>query len=308
MTVAYCIAAHTRPSQCRRLVRRLLDDDPGCLVLLHYDQRVAPLDLAEVVGPRVQILPERPLYWGGPQIVDLFREMLRFSLGSNCSYAVLLSGQDYPLRHVGALEAELSRFDVWPTDMRPLFAGDGTCDRPEGMRRYSYQWWHADDPNLVLRAAFRGTAKLPWVHWSTRDLPLPYLVQAEQLDQLWWGIRSRGPACPSMSVERGSAFPRPPWTQSALRPASWLGSSAMCPRPTKRVFTRPWPTRGLTFAPGEARYVRWEDKDNPELLTGKDLAAITGSGAHFARKFDELVDRSVLDQLDLIGKSGATGK
>ena len=113
MTVAYCIAAHTRPSQCRRLVLRLLEDDPGCLVFLHYDQRESPLDLREVTGPRVRVLSQRPVFWGSTHLVDLFVEMFEEAVGTGCAYVVMLSGQDYPLVHLGDFENELSGYDVW---------------------------------------------------------------------------------------------------------------------------------------------------------------------------------------------------
>ena len=79
MTVAYCIAAYTRPSQCRRLVRRLLEDDPRCLVLLHYDQRHSSFDFGQVASPRVRVVCGRPVYWGSSQLVDLFVEMCQLA-------------------------------------------------------------------------------------------------------------------------------------------------------------------------------------------------------------------------------------
>ena len=76
MSVAYCIAAHTRPPLTLRLVRRLIRDDPDCLLFLYFDQRSVPFDLREVTDPRARLIPERSIHWGGPEIVDLFVEML----------------------------------------------------------------------------------------------------------------------------------------------------------------------------------------------------------------------------------------
>ncbi len=53
--------------------------------------------------------------------MDLFEDMFRLAVGEGCSYVVMLSGQDYPLRHLGGLEAELPAYDVW-ADANPLFA------------------------------------------------------------------------------------------------------------------------------------------------------------------------------------------
>jgi hypothetical protein len=56
---------------------------------------------------------------------------------------------------------------------------------------------------------------------------------------------------------------------------------------------------GLTFAPGNGRFIRWAPgAESPDILTLGDLTDIRSSGAHFARKFDERVDAAVLDHLD----------
>jgi hypothetical protein len=54
----------------------------------------------------------------------------------------------------------------------------------------------------------------------------------------------------------------------------------------------------LRRAPGNGRFIRWDKKESPEILTAGDLELLVRSGAHFARKFDEEVDRTILDLLD----------
>jgi hypothetical protein len=46
------------------------------------------------------------------------------------------------------------------------------------------------------------------------------------------------------------------------------------------------------------RYVEWGREPAPAILTRADLPEMLQSGALFARKFDETVDRVVLDELD----------
>ena len=159
MTIAYCVLAHRSPEQTRRLVSRLLSDDPDCLVLLHFDQRHATMDQTNVAGPRVRFLRERPIYWGCPEIVDVFVEMFNLALQAGCSHAVMLSGQDYPLRNVAGLGDELGAWDVW-ANMGPLFSSDGTCNWDEGRRRYTYEWYHVKEPKRAHKAADRVLAKL----------------------------------------------------------------------------------------------------------------------------------------------------
>lgn len=304
MTVAYCIAAHTKPAQCGRLVRRLLDDDPDCRVLLHYDQRQSPFEVAQVVSPRVQIVPQRAVHWGGQKVVDLFEEMFRIAVGEGCSYVVMLSGQDYPLRHLGGLEAELSAYDVW-ANTNPLFASDGSCNWPEGRRRYSYRWWHFDRPTKLTRGVDRLAETVLRVPTARTEAPLPYLVRFRQQNQVWWGGRSRGPGVP---VHYGSM-----WMSLSARAVEAISS---CPNHVSSFFQRVpiadeacfhtilRNTTGLTFAPGYARYIRWaEGQAHPEVLTVSDLDGMVASGAHFGRKFDDAVDASVLDRLDVLSCS-----
>ena len=66
MTIAYCVLAHRSPDQTRRLVSRLLSDDPDCLVLLHFDQRYATMDQTKVAVARVQVLPREAHLLGLP--------------------------------------------------------------------------------------------------------------------------------------------------------------------------------------------------------------------------------------------------
>jgi hypothetical protein len=306
MTVAYCIAAHTRPSQCERLVQRLLDDDPGCQVFLHYDQRHSFFDFGQVASARVRVVPERPVYWGSRKVVDLYMEMFGAAIGENCSVVVMLSGQDYPLRNLAGLEGELFAYDVW-ADANPVFARDGSCNWPEGRRRYSYRWWHFDRPASLTRRADRALEKVLHVPASRTELPLPYLVRFRMDNQIWWGAKSRGPGVP---IYTGSM-----WMSLSARAVAALSS---CPKRVASFFhhvpiadeayfqTVLRNAPGLTFAPGAARYVRFaEGAPHPEVLTVRDLDSMIASGAHFGRKFDEDVDSSVLDRLDLLSRSSS---
>jgi hypothetical protein len=299
MTIAYCVLAHRSPGQTRRLVNRLLSDDPDCLVLLHFDQRHATMDQTNVAGPRVQFLRERPIYWGCPEIVDVFVEMFNLALQAGCSHAVMLSGQDYPLRNVAGLSDELGAWDVW-ANMGPLFSNDGTCNWDEGRRRYTYEWYHVKEPKRAHKAADRVLAKLVRAKVSRRELPLPYLVHYRQRGQLWWGARRHGPGIP---IYCGSM-----WMSLSARAMNAICSSSdrvssffhHVPIADEAYFhTVLANVKELTFAPNNARYIRWQpETESPLVLTIPDLQAATASGAHFARKFDRDVDHEVLDELD----------
>ena len=132
-------------------------------------------------------------------------------------------------------------------------------------------------------------------------------MRFRQENQVWWGARSRGPG---LSVYRGSM-----WMSLSARAVEVLLS---CPKRVASFFHQvPIPDEAffhtvlrnaasLTFATGDARYMRWtEGEPHPEVLRAGDLNSMVASGAHFGRKFDQLVDSSVLDGLDVLSRSSS---
>jgi hypothetical protein len=303
MTLAYCINAHSRPSQCLRLVGRLLADDPTCRVFLHYDKKGGRLDLDEFAGPRVQMVRQRSVYWGSTQLVDVFREMFRLALDQGCSYSVMLTGQDYPLRNLEGLEADLCTYDVWGS-FEPLFAGDGSCNWEEGRRRYTYWWWHADNPSKLLRRADALVAKLFNVPVSHREPPLPTLVHYRQYDQLWWGARTGGPGVPLYTGRVWMGLSSDALKAVCSAPRRLVSYFHHVPCAAEAFFhTVLGNTKGLRVAPRDPWFVRHpHEASHPDVLTSSDLSILMASGAIFARKFDESVDSSVLDRLDVLSR------
>jgi hypothetical protein len=227
-------------------------------------------------------------------------EMMRTAVDQlHCSYVVLLSGQDYPLRNTCDLETDLARFDVW-ADVRPLVAEGGATTWPEGLRRYSYRWWHAINPGLLTNGLDRVATKVLGIEWSTRPPPFPRLVHFRQRGQLWCGYRDQ--AGPGIPIYVGSTW----MSLSAAAVAAILSAPRRAlsffrhvPIPDEACFqTILCNSTGLTFAPGNERFIRFNKEESPEILTANDLEAVVQSGAHFARKFDDSVDSTVLDLLD----------
>lgn len=307
MTLAYCVNAHSRPSQCLRLLKRLLDDDPDCRVLLHYDKKAGPLDVGEFAGSRVHMVPQRPVYWGSTQLVDIFTEMFRLALDRGCSYSVMLTGQDYPLRNLAGLEAELCAYDVWG-NLDPLFASDGSCNWEEGRRRYTYWWWHADDPPKLLKGADRLAATLFRVPVSRRESPSTSLVHFRQSGQLWWGARTRSPGVPLYTGRVWMGLSAKAMEAVCSAPRELLSFFHHVPCAAEAFFhTVLGNTTGLRVAPRDPWFVRHPlEASHPDVLTSSDIDTLMASGAIFARKFDESIDSSVLDRLDVLSRFSET--
>jgi hypothetical protein len=240
------------------------------------------------------------LHWGTFELVELFTEMMRTAVGPlGCSYVVLLSGQDYPVRSVLDLDSALAKFDVW-AEVKPLLY-EGAWTWPEAVRRYSYRWWHTTSPGLPLRKLDR-LATVMGIKWSSRQPPLRRLVHFWQGDQLWWGWRDRtGPGVPIYAGSSWMSLSRPAVAAILAAPRRVTSFFRHVPIPDEACFqTILCNAPGLRFAPGNGRFIRWGQavKEHPDILTVDDLAAIVASGAHFARKFDADIDSEVLDLLD----------
>lgn len=108
MTFAYLILAHAHPEQVIRMVDALRA--PGVTFAMHVDARAEPSVHAEIAAHaagRDDVLLARPqrCYWGTYALVQATLECLRAlrESGRPFDYAVLLSGQDYPVKNPAAM-------------------------------------------------------------------------------------------------------------------------------------------------------------------------------------------------------------
>jgi hypothetical protein len=125
-------------------------------------------------------------------------------------------------------------------------------------------------------------------------------VHLRQRDRLWWGYRNlAGPGVPMYVGSSWMSLPRRAVLTILSARREVLSFFGHVPCPDEAFFqTILWNAKDLTFAPDHALFIRWNNKENPEILTTKDLETMVRSGAHFARKFDDQVDAAVLDLLD----------
>ncbi len=108
MTIAYLILAHAHPAQVIRCIEALRAQ--GTTFSLHVDARASD----EVMGPlrvyagrREDVLfaARQPCYWGTYALVQatLLCVQALLESGRDFDYAVLLSGQDYPIKSPAAI-------------------------------------------------------------------------------------------------------------------------------------------------------------------------------------------------------------
>jgi hypothetical protein len=287
MTVAYVVLSHRNPPQVLRLVR-VLTEGPSAQVLVRHDGRrstLAPAAIAAAGGEAIEDHIE--VEWARWSHLELILGCLREARRRlDPDWTLILSGQDYPLRPMAAIEADLGRSQ---SDARLGAVREVETSRPAG------------DDEFYLRCRYRHFARpsaLPDMPRSLR--PLIYTRDVPSLV----GIRRLGPApLPFYASADWLTLGR-----RALQTLLEAGSDRRLMRHFRRVAV---PSESffasvllgdheLTVEHDHRRFARFSrlGAPHPDTLSSADLDGVLASGADFARKFDTELDSEVLDRLD----------
>jgi hypothetical protein len=296
--VAYLITSYKLPQQTRRLASVLRKASPESTVVVHHDSRRCTVDRTGLAELGVELVePPHAVEWGEFSQLDMVLRCLRWVLtNSDFAWLVLLSGQDYPVRPIAEIEQWLRDADA------DAFIETARCDPPalrgridEFTSRYHYRWrpLPAKMATPVARIAARGG---------------PFVRSRRMSERAWIGVRAlASPFGPELVCHRGLDW----FTLSRaaveavnrfvdVRPEV-LGFYRRTPIPTESfVHTVLANDTRLRLSSDHRRWVAFdaEHRSRPRVLRMTDLESMLASGAHFARKFDETVDRAVLDEID----------
>jgi Core-2/I-Branching enzyme len=270
--IAYVISAYKLPVQLVRLVRRLAA--PGVTLAVHVDRKTRRSVVDEMVagtrGLDVTFLPRHVSHWGGfghvrtslKGIDHLYRTGVEFD------YAVLLTGQDYPLRSAASIAERLggsggaSFMNWWPLPYAPW--GDrGGLDRFEDWHWVTYDRKHIALP--LRRRLPHGLAPFGGGAYWCFARPLVDYVQR--------------------FVTTSRDYVR--FFEHVLIPDELFFQTLIMNSPLRDSVVN-----------DNLRYLDWSREPAPAVLGVGDLDRMLGSEKLFARKFDETVDRDVLDRLD----------
>ncbi|MEA2294738.1 MAG: hypothetical protein QOE86_2377 [Solirubrobacteraceae bacterium] len=292
-TVAYLVTSHTLPEQVLRLVRTIRELSPASPVLVHHDPRRTRVDASPLGATMVEPLPA--VDWGRASQLDMLLRGLATALRSaRFDWLTVLSGQDYPVRPLEAIERDLATtsYDGFVEGQLvepPSWRRDG---RDEFARRYFYAWTGVPEPGPLPRRAIAAARPLV----ALRDLPSGPVL----------GRRARTPFGPALPCRRGAD-----WLTLSRRCVEIVDAAAR-ERPGLHAYfrrtliaTEAYPHTvlhahgGLRLSGDVRRFTAWEPGSaHPRVLRRSDLDAMLGSGADIARKFDATVDAGVLDELD----------
>jgi len=270
--IAYVISAYKLPAQLERLMRRLVA--PGVTFTVHVDRKTRRRVYEEMVSRTndldVVFLPRHVSHWGGfghvratlKGIRRLVREHVPFD------YAVLLTGQDYPLRPAAGIAGFLgnagrrSYMNHWPLPYAPW--GDrGGLDRIEDWHVITYRRLHVA---LPLRRRLPLGLR-PWgggAYWCLSGEVVGYIDDF---------------------VQRSPDYLR--FFEHVLVPDELFFQTIVMNSDL-----------GASVENDNLRYIDWSREPAPAVLQEGDLPVLAASPKLFARKFDETVDPVVLDLLD----------
>ena len=274
--VAVIVLSHRDPPLVTRLVDRLRSGR-DVFVAVHHDPAGPPLALP--AASNVAAVPDpRHCPWGRIDLALTMRRALGWVLDTvpELSWALLVSGQDYPTRSMTAVADELqaSEADAY---LR-IFRLDDPAHLPGS--------WPARARRRYLRRR-----RLPFTH---RSLPMarplhPYRRGVHLYGGGVWFNLSREAAGRVVEAEALAArlerFLRWSPNPDETFVHTLLGNNSV----------------GLRLVNDHRRYLRWRPghHGHPEILGPEDLPAITAGDAFFARKVSaehaELLDR--LDEL-----------
>ncbi len=268
------ILSHRDPPLVRRLVERVLES-PGTVALVHHDPRGPLLDLPS--DDRVLRVPDpQPCNWGQPGLaLGVLRCVTAAAdLVPDLSWFLLVSGQDYPVRPMASIEAELraSPHDAYlrwfPVDADP---------------RSDVHPWQA-----VCRRRYLHRLRLPRTH---RAVPAPRRSPFRDGTGLFIG---------DMWVNLGATAVAHVLEQRArLRPVERYLHRCSIPDEALLPTLLLNDAGHLDVVDERRRYVRWTPGQwHPAFLDVGDLPKMRSSRDFFARKVDSLRTADLLDLLD----------
>jgi hypothetical protein len=315
MTVVYHIETHRNPRQIERLVRTLVRGAPDALVVVDHDRSFESPDPALLSGLGAVLR----LSDGGYGDMSHVRRWLTTAQwlddeGVDYSWLSNLTGQDYPVRPIEQIHADLdaSEVDAYIQTFDVFDADQTKWGVARGRTRYEFRHHRmarlSPRGQRVLRPLQAVNAVQPWLRVTTST---GFAV----------GVRDHAP-WDEVVLRGGSFF----CTLSRLAVESVLRFSDERPDVAEHLQGSIAPDEvylqtALAWAQQHdplakdlqidgycKRYFDFSESsfNHPRTFAQTDVPTVVASGADFARKFDEARYPGVLDLVDAHVERGAT--
>ena len=289
MQIAYLILAHHQPNHLARLIRAL--DGPECSFFVHIDAKAdEAMFRARVAGMgKVAFVKQRQeVNWGGYSMIQATLALLAVARESGRSYDrfSLLSGSDFPIKPNAQILSDFgSAKEFIRVDRRLALAGADYHDT------YVSFYWFMDAKDQRL---MRLSGRMP------RVKPLEYepLYQGSQ----WWALTRD---CIDYVLrfvatnERYCAFFQETQCPDEIFFQTIVKQSPFASRITHDFETASDPVAFETCTEAGCHFIDWytPSPTRPKVLDLQDFDRLVKSKCLFARKFDEVRSRELIEWL-----------
>lgn len=285
MRIAYLILVHTNPNQVNMLIDRL--DNGKNIFFVHVDKKCEKVFEKISKKQNVHFVADRTsVTWGGYSLVDASIKLMRMALKfeMDFDYAVLLSGQDYPIKSNEYIESFFEKnkgkeyFKVRPLPYKRWVHHNGGLDRFE----VPYAGF------MIGRTARTWRMRTSWVKVSRKI----GIAKKRTLFKEYYGISQW--FCTSQKALRYLIeYVDQNWKQLGFFRRSFIPDEIFF---NTIIMNSPFKDR---VVPTDLRFVEWTNTaENPRVWRIEDVDTLCESDRLFARKFDERIDNSVFKELD----------
>ncbi len=283
MKLAYLVTAYKQPALFKRVFEAIYDPDNHYLV--HVDKK-SPDAVHRTIRdflaqyPNARVMESSNWVYGGYSAVEIQLRAIRELLPLDWNFFLNLTGQDYPLK----TQAQMKAFLAEHPGRNFLHVMDQRRDWPGSWFRMKWHW-----------VELRGPVPLPP---RKRMIPLPvvrrFLAGVTPYAGSTWFIISREFCeylCTEQKIGRYEAFYRHTYI-----PEEHFFQTVIMHSPFRE-----------TVIKDNKRLIMWPD-GRIHTFKSDDYNTLVASDAFFARKFDESVDREILDRLEQRLKPGVVAQ
>lgn len=280
MRLAYIVSAYKLPDQLARLVTTLATET--CHFFVHVDRKTDEATYRRMVTPlaplaNVHFLERHRCYYGGfghvgatiKGISEIFRRRMPFD------YAILLTGQDYPIKSNQEIDAFFEQHDGLSfMDHFPLPSEDWDF---RGMDRI--ESWHVRLRGTYFRFPRRAGIRIKRRFPSSLQ---PFGGSA------YWCLSREAAEYVHRFLQKDRSYVR--FFNYVNVPEEMFFHTIILNSPLR-----------ASVVNDDLRYMEWRKPavaSGPALLTKDDFNKIVSSPKLFARKFDISHDAKVLDMID----------
>jgi hypothetical protein len=284
MKIAFIILAHHNHNHLKRLIGQVHNERVS--IYLHIDRGVSDRTFRTMQKQLAEFddlawLPRCYSHWGSWGLVNASLSGLRQAQQADCDYAILLSGQDYPIKPLSHLLNFLEenngisflQYHRLPSDQWP----------PDGTSRYT-RWhfnlgWKDSCVRTLSNRALNRVFNAAFPHRTLPDELVPYGGWQ------WWCLHRN---CVDYVLDFAASQHRAVQFFKRVRIPDEMFFHTVLMNSSLNSCVQ---NRLLT-------YTDWEGPPYPRILTRDDFESLKASNFFFARKFDAEVDTVILDRID----------